>query len=193
VNRRTLPSLLVLSLLLSACASGSEGGFFEGRTEPAPLCTGSSESLILLAQTVQDSTRLPCITGYPAGWSYGGDDFRRGSATYWLSSAIAGSGSRPVEVQLLPSCERIGERFTVQGTTGVDGYVTTDTAGETRRFLFDGGCIVERISLPSGTDELVLEQARGTLGFFGREVLAFQLQEDHGVTLCGAGAEPCVG
>lgn len=194
--RRTLLALLAASLLLSGCTSGSGGGgdAVIGIT-PVPVCyrPSDNESIILLAQTVQGSTRLPCITGFPAGWSYAGDDFRRDSATYWLSSAVEGSGSRVVEVQLLPSCDRTGERFVVQNTTGVDGYLSTDAGGETRRYLFDGGCIIERISLPAGTDELLLEQARSTLGFVGREALAFQLEQERGVILCGAGAEPCVG
>jgi hypothetical protein len=180
--------MLATALLASACSSGG-GTELSGGTQP--LCYQPSESLVLLAQTVQDSSRLPCINGYPAGWRFDGYDVRDGSATYWLSSSIA--GYRVVEVQLLPACERSGDRFTVGGTTGVAGYLTTDPGGETRRFVFEGGCVTERIALPEGTDEIVVEQARGILGFLSREALAASLERDYDVTLCGAGADPCIG
>ena len=47
-------------------------------------------------QSVQTATRLPCIAGYPAGWSFLDKDVRRDSSTYWLTSAVVGAGSRAI-------------------------------------------------------------------------------------------------
>jgi hypothetical protein len=183
---------LAVAFVLSACAAPQDGSnpFAHG---VEPLCSATNETMILIAQSVQSATRLPCVTGYPAGWSFEGKDVRRGSSTYWLSSSAVGAGSKVVEVQLLPSCEPQGEAFTDPRAVGADAYVATSGTGETRSYVFEGGCVVEQILLPPGTDPLLLRQARATLGFASREALAATLQEDHGVTLCGAGAEPCVG
>ncbi len=186
--RRHLVLLAVATSLLAAACSEGSGTEIPGSIEP--LCNRPSESLVLLAQTVQDATRLPCITGYPAGWSFGGYDFRNGSGRYWLASSIA--GPEVVEVQLLPSCEREGEPFPV-GIASIEAYRTTDAGGETRSFLFEGGCVVERISPSVAGDDLLLRQARDILSFQNREALAAILERDYGVVLCGAGAEPCVG
>jgi hypothetical protein len=75
---------------------------------------------------------------------------------------------------------------------GVQGSAVPDTNGETRTFVFDGGCIVQRITAPHG-DPLILAQARAMLGFLDRAALARRLQADDGLTLCGAGAAPCLG
>ena len=186
--RRVALLLLAIALLAPACAGGS-GGAFTGGVDPS--CNTKNESVILMAQAVQEATWLPCITGYPAGWHFGGDDFRSDSATYWLSSDIA--GQQVVRVQLLPSCPRTGDSFTVQGPTGVDGYATTDAGGETRRFVFEGGCVEETIALPTGTDERLVQEARGMLSLNSREALAAELKREDDVILCGAGAAPCVG
>jgi hypothetical protein len=184
-RRRLLVGLV--AVVASACSPATRERL---TTSIEPLCDPPSQSLILLAQTVQDATQLPCIAGFPAGWSYGGEDFRSGSATYWLTSAIV--GQRAIEVQLLPSCDREGEPFTPEVPTGVAGYVTTEPDGETRRFVFDGGCITQRIAVPA-SDRSLLVEARETLGFVDRAGLARRLEADDDVTLCGAGAAPCIG
>ena len=182
--RRAILLAVGMAMLTAGCSAG------EPPHATQPLCNRPNESMVLLAQTVQDATRLPCITGYPAGWSYGGYEFQDGSGTYWLTSTIA--GAEAVEVQLLPSCEREGKSFPV-GITGIQGYRATDATGETRRFLFDGGCVIERIAPSVASDDLLLQQARDALSFQDREALAAALEREYDAVLCGAGAEPCVG
>jgi hypothetical protein len=184
MRRRAILLAAGLAMVTAACSAG------EPPHATQPLCSRPNESMVLLAQTVQDATRLPCITGYPAGWSYGGYEFENGSGTYWLSSSIAGVDV--VEVQLLASCRRVGEPFPV-GIANVEGYRSTDASGETRRFLFEGGCVVQQISPSVAGDDLLLRQARDSLSFQDREALAAELERDYDVILCGAGAEPCVG
>jgi hypothetical protein len=192
VSARRGSALIVVALALSACATPDRAGDpFSHGTEP--LCSEQNETMILIAQSVQSATRLPCIAGYPAGWSFLDKDVRRGSSTYSLSSSVVGGGVQAVEVQLLPSCDAEGEPFTDERAVGADAYLGTTAAGETRTYLFDGGCVVERIFVPEGTDPELLRQARSTLGFVSREHLAATLEQDHDVILCGAGAEPCEG
>lgn len=159
-----------------------------------PLCSSTNETATLIAQSVQSATRLPCIAGYPAGWSFLDKDIRRGSTTYWLSSSVVGAGSKAIEVQLLPSCDPEGEPFTDIRAVGAAAYRVTSTSGETNTYVFDGGCVIERIDLSPGTTvPTLIDEARSTLGFRDREVLAAALEEEYDVVLCGAGAEPCEG
>jgi hypothetical protein len=191
VSRRLGLALLVVTTL-TACAPPGDGNnpFAHGQE---PLCSGQNESIILIAQSVQTATRVPCITGYPAGWSFLDKDVRRDSATYWLTSSVVGVASRAVEVQLLPSCEPRGEPFTDLRAVGADAFLATSATGETRSYVFEGGCIVQQIDLGPETDPLLMEQARSTLGFASREAIARTLDEEYGVTLCGVGAAPCEG
>lgn len=192
MNRRTVIVSVAAAWLLSACSPPNDGNNpFAHGTEP--LCSETNESLVLIAQSVQDATRLPCIAGYPAGWSFLDKDVRRGATTYWLTSSIAGAGSRAVEVQLVPSCDPQGEPFTDPRAVGADAYRAASATSETNTFVFDGGCIVERINLPDTIAPALIDEARSTLGFLDRRSLARQLQDEYGVRLCGAGAEPCEG
>lgn len=187
--RRALLAVAVAVPLLASCSPQVGQTELGGRIEP--LCHEPTEALILLAQTVQTATQLPCIAGYPAGWSYGGDDFRRDSGTFRLDSAIAGPSA--VEVELLARCEPAGEPIDIPSATGIEATISAGARSETRWFVFDGGCVVQTIALGSSSDEGLLEEARLTLGFLDRAEIAASLQREKGLTLCGAGAEPCAG
>lgn len=185
--RRALLAVAVAVPLLTSCSPQTGQTELGGRIEP--LCFEPTQAIVLVAQAVQSATRLPCISNYPAGWSYGGDDFRKGSATFWLDSAIAGANA--VEVELLPSCTASGDP--IDAPEGIEGSASTGSQDETRWYAFDGGCIVQTIALGSGSDGGLLDEAELTLGFLDRAEVAATLKRDFGVTLCGAGAEPCAG
>jgi hypothetical protein len=193
VSRRLAVLLLASVWLLSAC-SGPQAGTNPFAHGTEPLCSEANETMILVAQSVQEATRLPCIAGYPAGWSFLDKDVRQGSTTYWLSSSVVGVASKVIEVQLLPSCEPQGEPFTEPRAVGADAYLSISATGETRTYVFEGGCVVETINLPpDGMDPGILKEARSTLGFLDREALAAELERRFDVVLCGAGAAPCEG
>ncbi len=193
MSRRLAISLLVATWVLAACAPPQDGNNpFAHGTEP--LCSEANETMILIAQSVQSATRLPCITGYPAGWSFLDKDVRRDSTTYWLTSSVVGVASRVIEVHLTASCDPQGEPFSDPRAVGADAFQASSATGETRTYVFEGGCVVERIMLPpETTDPAVLDQAKGMLGFIDRRALAARLAERYDVTLCGAGADPCKG
>jgi hypothetical protein len=189
VIRRALLALTLAVPLLAACSPQTGQAELGGRIEP--LCHDPTEAIVLLAQAVQGATKLPCIAGYPAGWSYGGDDVRKGSGTFWLDSAIA--GAHAVEITLTPSCDETRGEAIDPGMEGVEATTTNDPGGETRRYIFEGGCVEQTIALGPDADDALLAEADLTLGFLDRAEIAATLREDYGVTLCGAGAEPCAG
>ena len=101
--RRTLRSLVAFLLaagLLAGCTIATRG-----RSE-VDCPVEDSELLLLAAQAVPSATLLPCVSSFPAGWSYGGSDVRSGNARFWLASDRA--GFHAVEVSLTRSCTTIG-------------------------------------------------------------------------------------
>jgi tRNA A-37 threonylcarbamoyl transferase component Bud32 len=61
---------------------------------------GTSNSMILMAQSVPTATAVPCVATLPAGWQHGGLRVKRGRSTFWLGFAPA--GTQAVQVTLLP-------------------------------------------------------------------------------------------
>ena len=70
-----------------------------------PVC-GTGHSMILSAQAVPSSAKLPCIAGLPSGWMVGGTDITNGQTRFWLNSDRV--GDRAVTVTLTSKCDTSG-------------------------------------------------------------------------------------
>jgi hypothetical protein len=188
--RRGVRSLIVaalLAVLAPACATTETD---------APSCTVRSDPWILLAQSVPTATYLPCIRHLPTGWMVSGSRIERGSYTAWLDSDRA--GVHAVSITLAPACDvsQSHEVSTPDAPPGIRTFehpISPAPSFAADRFLtFDGGCIeyAFRFSTPApATTALEVEQA---LGVRPREDVRTVLAR-LGLTLCGAGAPPCVG
>ncbi|MCI0632321.1 MAG: phosphatase PAP2 family protein [Actinobacteria bacterium] len=111
---------------------------------------------VLTAQAVPSATLVPCILEFPAGWSYGGSDVRRGVARYRLSSDRG--GVRSVEIELSPTCDVTGlaERMDPATELGVRVYqepLSNQPYAANRYFVFEGGCVVYRWRFVVGAEE----------------------------------------
>ena len=85
--------------MLTGCTAG--GG---GRT---PFCTKTDDGVfVLLAQSVPSATQLPCVSEFPAGWTFGGSDISSDLSRFWLDSDRG--GIHAVEVSLRRSCDTTG-------------------------------------------------------------------------------------
>jgi hypothetical protein len=191
-GRRTLGSaaaFLLAAGLLSGCTISP------GRGSEVDCPVEDSERLLLAAQAVPSATLLPCVSAFPAGWSYGGSDVRRGDARFWLESDRA--GFHAVEVSLTRSCRTIGAVDVTSSTQefGVQEFVrvydlhpfTAD-----RYFLFAGGCVTYRYRFDADASPTLALEADQAVTFGLRTGLVERVEEDFGLTLCGAGAPPCV-
>ena len=167
-----------------------------GRASEVDCPVEESDLLLLAAQAVPSAALLPCVQAFPAGWWYGGSDVRRGIATFWLESDRA--GFHAVEVTLTRSCRTIGAIDMTSSTQepGVQGdfvrvYELHPYTAD-RYFLFTGGCVTYRYRFGGDASPTLALEADQAVTFGPRAALVERVQDDFGLTLCGAGAPPCV-
>ena len=193
VSRRNgagLVTVLLAAGLLAGCAVGS------GQASEVDCPVEDSELLLLAAQAVPSATLLPCIQTFPAGWWYGGSDVRSGTVKFWLESDRA--GFHAVEVELTRSCRTIGALDVTSSTQefGVQEFVlvydlhpfTAD-----RYFRFTGGCVTYRYRFGGDASPTLALEADQAVTFGLRTALVERVDDEFGLTLCGAGAPPCLG
>jgi hypothetical protein len=182
-------ALLLAAALLAGCTISP------GTASEIDCPVEESELLVLAAQAVPSATLLPCISGFPAGWWYGGSDVRSDTATFWLESDRA--GFHAVEIVLTRSCRTIGAVDVTSSSQeiGVEEFVrvydlhpfTAD-----RYFLFTGGCVTYRYRFAAEASSTLALEADQAVTFGLRTALVERVQDEFGLTLCGAGAPPCV-
>ena len=191
-SRRTLGSVAAFLLaagLLAGCTISP------GRSSEVDCPVEESELLLLAAQAVPSATLLPCVVAFPAGWWYGGSDVRRENARFWLTSDRA--GFHAVEVSLTRSCRTIGALDMTASTreVGVEEFVRTydlDPYMADRYFVFPGGCVTYRYRFAAGALTTLALEVDQAVTFGPRTALVELVEDDFGLTLCGAGAPPCV-
>ena len=189
-RRAALPIVLALSMLgLAGCRA--EAGYATEANCPVE----TSEFFVLMAQSVPSATLLPCIRALPAGWSYGGSDVHNRTARFWLDSDRAGIHS--VEVLLAASCSVAGALDVTNATSeaGVRDYLRESDLhpySADRYFTFPGGCVTYRYRFGGTADPVLALEADEALTFGPRAAVVAKVQRSLGLTLCGAGAPPCV-
>jgi len=185
----TLLGLVLVGSTLVAC-SGRAGDASEAN---CPVEDG--ELFVLMAQSVPSATLLPCIDALPAGWTYGGSDVGSGTSTFWLDSDRG--GIHAVEVSLTSSCRIAGGVDVTNSTSegGVRVYLrefTLHPFSANEYFVFPGGCVTYRYRFGPDAEPTLALEAEEAVTFGLRTVLVQKIEQDFGLTLCGAGAPPCV-
>ena len=153
------------------------------------------ELFILMAQSVPSATLIPCIESLPAGWSYGGSDVSNTAARFWLDSDRG--GLHAVEVALAISCRITGAVDVTNSTSegGVRVYLDEfdlHPFTANKYFVFPGGCVTYRYRFGPEAEATLALEADEAVTFNPRTVLVAKVHEELGLTLCGAGAPPCV-
>jgi hypothetical protein len=180
-----------MSVLAAGCSVSASRG-------DEVLCTLDDETVfVLVAQAVPSATLIPCLLEFPAGWTYGGSDVRDGLARYWLEGDRA--GPHAVEVALSRSCDVSGlrERSDPASELGVRVFqepLTSRPYAANRYFVFEGGCVVYRWRFTLETEEApnLAYEAVQALAFLPRTHLVRLVDQEFGLTLCGAQAPACV-
>lgn len=188
IRRTSLAATLLLSLV--GCAAGDTG--------QTPLCTNIDDGVfVLLAQSVPSATQLPCVSEFPAGWSFGGSAISSGLGRFWLDSDRG--GIHAVEVSLRSSCDTTDaiEERPAPDEAATRVFVRPDSLNPSFtgvRFLrFAGGCIDYTFRFASGASSTLAIEAVDALSLLPRATVVSEVQDVSGLTLCGAGAPPCAG
>ena len=163
-----------------------------------PVCTRVENNLLVLeAQAVPSATRIPCITSFAPGWTFGGSLVEKGRARMWLDSDRA--GLHALQVDLTRTCDTTGAVEVPPGPLDSGLRVLQkptslppDFAGQ-RYLLFHGGCITYTYRFRPGTSSTLVLEADATLGTVRRAGLVRAVGRVIDLTLCGASAPPCVG
>jgi len=193
--------LLAVALLVGTILGVSAvAGFFTPTHDipvaGTPLCR-TDNLMILVAQSVPDSTKVPCISNFPAGWVLGGVRVKRDETRFWLDSDVA--GSRALQATLLPEgrCDTTGATEVPSDEDGARRFERPaqlrPRLDVTRFYLVPGGCIVYHFDFDEGTTAATLFAADSALGLQPREPLVDDVSRRTDLRLCGASAPECPG
>jgi membrane-associated phospholipid phosphatase len=156
-----------------------------------PVC-GIGDSMILSAQAVPSSAKLPCVAALPSGWTVTSTDMSNGQAWFWLNSDRA--GDRAVTVTLTARCDTSGAIRVPSDQPGAARFdrplSLRPRFALVRMYTFPGGCITYRFSFIAGAAPSLAIPIDTAIAFEPRSVLADHVQRTEDLALCGRGA-PC--
>jgi membrane-associated phospholipid phosphatase len=193
-TRRVVLALAVLGVTAIA-VSISISAFKPARAIGAypPVC-GTGGSMILSAQAVPSSARLPCIAGLPSGWTVDSTDIRNGQTGFWLDSDRA--GNRAVTVTLTARCDTSGAIRIPSDQPGARRYDRPLSLQPrftlVRMYTFAGGCVTYQFNFVAGAAPSLGIPIDTAVTFEPRSVLVGYVQRTEDLALCGRGA-PCRG
>ena len=161
-----------------------------------PTC-GTGDEMILMAQAVPSATSLPCVEAMPAGWQLdrNGMQIKSDRGRFRLDA-----GENTVEVTLLRpgDCPVASTTEIPSDEAGMRRYEQPEQLPpdlrSTRTYLFDGGCVTYRFEFGDQSDESLIHDADDALAFQQRSDVVTEVERrTGGLSLCGAGAAPCIG
>ncbi len=139
IRRRLI--LVVFVVLLAGCSGLPD----DVRLGPYPACDttwtppapSSRGRLLLMAQSVPDTSMIPCLGELPPGWEF-------------IAVSVDSSGSRltvetdtfdlDVGISLVETCDASGADETISNEPEARLYVSDDR--QTLTYTFDGGCVL---------------------------------------------------
>jgi hypothetical protein len=146
--------------------------------------------MILSAQAVPSSARLPCIAGLPSGWTVDSTDISNGQTRFWLDSDRA--GNRAVTVTLTARCDTSGAIRIPSDQPGARRYERPLSLQPrfmfVRMYTFAGGCVTYQFSFVSGAAPSLGIPIDTAIAFQPRSVLVEYVQRTEDLALCGRGA-----
>ena len=177
--------LLGVGVLLAGCA--------EVEMQSVPLCPGpgrNATAVVLMAQAVPSAAYAPCISEFPAGWTFGGQRLRHERPQFWLDSDRA--GIRAVTVTLTLDCD-VSNAVEVPQEAGEppmrryeEPNALPPSFSGNRYYVFPGGCVTYRFNFVDGATFAQAVEASEALTFVSRELGVTELAKD-GFILCGRG------
>ena len=160
---------LVLGAAVAAGVLATGCGATTNTSDPACAAV-RIEPLYLAAQAVSTSDRIPCVNGYPGGWTLGSLKVRDGRATFTLDSDRGGSDALTVTLQ--ERCDLAGAMEVPSDQPGATRFdqipdVSAGFRGQ-RAYRFDGGCITYRFDIRSERAGALVDEASLAVGYLTR-------------------------
>ena len=162
--------------VLPSCAPGAELAM--------PRCDDAGQRLAVIAQSVPESSYVPCVEGLPAGWTFEGLDVDDQGTTIHLESDRS---DRPVRIELRDDCDASEATPIAPRDEGVRSHhlVRTIDPRFAGAFLdvFPGGCVVTTYDFPRGRHVPLVAELQEALGLRTRIELRQELRDRFGITL----------
>jgi hypothetical protein len=167
---KVVGAVALLILAATGCSQVSE--------HRDPRCEPDSPT-VLIAESVQTASLIPCVRSLPAGWGYGLFQATDHDARFRIETAAGPAAG--VDVELVASCPPATEKAspdpTEPGTTVEKAVEQEDPYRATWTYRFEGGCVVYGIALASdvrATD--LIDDLESGLSFIHRAQLSGLLQ-----------------
>jgi tRNA A-37 threonylcarbamoyl transferase component Bud32 len=133
--------------------------------------TGPSQVLFLIElQSVPSSSKVPCLSSLPLGWSFRGLDARNGSSRIILDSDRAGVAS--AIATLTETCDTTGATEVPSDEPGARRFEKIDAIGERfvgqRFYTFEGGCTTYDFDFSGEGRTALAEEVTSALSFVER-------------------------
>ena len=189
--------LLVVGLLLGALLVGQN---IYGMFTPADLpisasreC-GTGDVMILMAQSVPTATAVPCIESFPAGW----DPTGSGSAAIGLASGCTRATTASTSRCARPAPASSAAKTRCRATRSASAASSASSPSPpdlrvTRRTSRTASCVTYDFAFEGEESATLIGELDGALAFQPRRELVAAVEDRSGLSLCGAGAPPCVG
>jgi hypothetical protein len=161
-----------------------------------PSC-GTEKVMILMAQSVPSAASVPCVASLPAGWTIGSARISRGEGEFWLDSDQAGGHAVEVTLRAEEKCDLSGATEVTSDEPGLRRFerpiqLPPDLRAE-RMYVADGECVTYVFAFDGDTNASSIVVLDAALSFQPRIDLVREVDRQTGLSLCGAGADPCTG
>ena len=164
----------VRSILATAAVAGAgllASGCGATTNTSDPACAAVRiEPLFLASQAVSTAEHIPCVSGYPGGWSLGSLRVRNGRASFTLDSDRG--GSKALTVTLQKRCDLAGAIEVPSDQPGMARFDqmpdVTDGYKGARAYRFDGGCVTYQFDIRSPRAGSLVDEGSLAVGFLTR-------------------------
>lgn len=183
-------TVLLVALLMIGITIGNLGGFglFSVPSVPIPLspdCQRPEDQVLLMAQSVETASRIPCLDSLPVGWSFDSLYVRDGSSRFLLS--YDRENTRPVTVLLQPRCNTSGASEVPSDEQGTRRFERIRAVGDVfsgdRIYTFEGGCVRYEFDFVNSRSASLANEVSLGLGFVSRPQLESRLRRVTGLDL----------
>jgi PAP2 superfamily protein len=155
----------------------------------SPAC-GTSDVMILMAQSVPTASAVPCIAALPQGWEVDAAEVERGKSSFVLDSDHAGHHAISVTLTRPEECSLAGAQPVPTDEVGARRFERPEqlrpALRSVRYYLLPGACVTYRFAFRAGADPSLVLDGDRAIAFQPRAALAEEVRARSGLRLCGA-------